>query len=85
MVDYIYQRYEPLIGEIDMIEVRITEVQDVDGRYVDVVGTGRNQRSFKKATIAAYADFNRNDAYGSPVLKTMTITKNGKVITDRTK
>ena len=68
-----------------MIEVRITEVQDVDGRYVDVVGTGRNQRSFKKATQSAYADFNRNDAYGSPVLKTITITKNGKILVDRIK
>ena len=68
-----------------MIEVTVTEVQDVDGRYVDVVGVGRNQRSLKKATQSAYADFNRNDAYGSPLLKTITITKNGKVITDRTK
>ena len=68
-----------------MIEVTITEVQDVDGRFVDVVGVGRNQRSFKKATLAAYADFNRNDAYGSPLLKTITISKNGRVITDRIK
>ena len=66
-----------------MIEVTITEVQDVDGRFVDVVGTGRNQRSFKKATLAAYADFNRNDAYGSPVLKTITISQNGKILVDR--
>lgn len=66
-----------------MIEVTITEVQDVDGRYVDVVGIGRNQRSFKKATLAAYANFNRNDAYGSPVLKTITISKNGKILVDR--
>ena len=66
-----------------MIEVTITEVQDVDGRFVDVVGTGRNKRSFKKATLAAYADFNRNDAYGSPVLKTITISQNGKILVDR--
>ena len=66
-----------------MIEVTIAEVQDVDGRFVDVIGTGRNQRSFKKATLAAYADFNRNDAYGSPVLKTITISQNGKILVDR--
>lgn len=61
-----------------MIEVTITEVQDVDGRYVDVVGTGRNQRSFKKATLAAYADFNRNDAYGSPFSKPLQFHKTAR-------
>lgn len=66
-----------------MIEVILTEVQDVDGRFVDVVGVGRNKRSFKKATAMASANFWRNDAYGSPVLKTITIIKNGKIIADR--
>jgi hypothetical protein len=67
-----------------MIELTLTEVQDVDGRFVEVVGVGRNQRSFKKATLAASADFWSKDVYGSPVLRTITITKNGKIITDRT-
>ena len=66
-----------------MIEVTITEVQDVDGRFVDVVGIGRNKSSFKKATLAASADFWSKDVYGSPVLQTITITKNGKIIADR--
>ena len=65
-----------------MIEVTITEIQDVDRGYANVIAIGRNKSSFKKATLAAKREFSRLDAGGSPVLKLTTIRKNGKIILD---
>ncbi len=65
-----------------MIEITITEIQDVDRSYANVIAVGRNKSSFKKAMLAAKREFSRLDAGGSPVLKLTTIRKNGKIILD---
>lgn len=71
-----------------MIEVTILEGQYIDqptGReYHTVVGVGRNQRSYKRATAAAWKEFNRNDMYGASLVRTFTISVNGKVMVERT-
>ena len=71
-----------------MIEVTILEGQYNDtptGRtYHTVVGKGSNQRSYKRATAAAWKEFHRNDMYGTPLVRTFTICVNGKVVCERT-
>lgn len=77
-----YSSNKSLAREEKMIEVTITEIQDVNRSYAHVIATGRNKNSFKKAMLAAKREFSRLDAGGSPVLKLTTIRKNGKIIMD---
>jgi len=65
-----------------MIEVTISEVQDVNGSFEYVSAVGTNKRSFKKATEAARAAFRRANLGGTPTLRLTTIRKNGKILLD---
>lgn len=65
-----------------MIEVTISEVQNVNGSFEYISATGTNKRSFKKATEAARAAFWRADLGGTPTLRLTTIKKNGKIVFD---
>lgn len=67
-----------------MIQVTIFEGQYLEtkqGRtYHTIVGVGRNKRSYKKATAAAWQDFRKNDKDGTPILTWREISVNGKVV-----
>lgn len=66
-----------------MIQVTISEVQEVNGSFKYISVTGTNKRSFKKATQAAKDAFRRADLGGVPTLRLFTIKQNGKILVDK--
>jgi hypothetical protein len=67
-----------------MIEVTISEVQEINGSFQCISVTCRNKRSFKKATQAARDAFRSADLGGVPTLRVTTIKQNGKIMSLRT-